>query len=39
MEFKKGDVVDMIAVYDKPRELFYKGAMGTGYLLFDFNTR
>ncbi len=39
VEFKKGDVVDMVAVYDKPRELFYKGAMGTGYLLFDFDTR
>jgi hypothetical protein len=36
LEFKKGDVFDIRAVYDKPSELFYSGAMGNGILVIDF---
>lgn len=35
---QKGDRLDLKTVYDKPRDLFYSGAMGIGHLIFDFES-
>lgn len=37
LAFQAGDVIDMEAVYQKPADLFYQGAMGVAGLFFDFN--
>ncbi|OGZ44896.1 MAG: hypothetical protein A3C84_00845 [Candidatus Ryanbacteria bacterium RIFCSPHIGHO2_02_FULL_48_12] len=34
--FQAGDTIDMEAVYQKPENLFYTGAMGVAGLFFDF---
>lgn len=34
---KEGDILNLLAVYDKPQDLFFPGAMGIGFLSFDFN--
>jgi len=39
ISLKKGDIIDMRAVYEKPVELFYPGAMANGYLFIDFESR
>lgn len=36
LPFAKGDEINLMAAYEKPKDMFYPGAMAIGYLIFDF---